>query len=101
MVDPDDLLFLHRSRGEEEVRAGLPEPSRCHPSSPQLKQVPFLFFFLFFLRIISNFVQSGGELGGVDLDKLLEDVEKYTLASHLLWGLWGIISVSYPLCLVR
>jgi len=25
--------------------------------------------------------------------KLLEDVEKYTLASHLIWGLWGIISV--------
>jgi choline/ethanolamine kinase len=24
--------------------------------------------------------------------KLLEDVEKYTLASHLIWGLWGIIS---------
>ncbi|CAA6666245.1 unnamed protein product [Spirodela intermedia] len=35
---------------------------------------------------------AGEELGGVDLDRLLEDVEKYTLASHLLWGLWGIIS---------
>ncbi|GLT60145.1 hypothetical protein SLA2020_368460 [Shorea laevis] len=27
-----------------------------------------------------------------ELDQLLQDVEKYTLASHLVWGLWGIIS---------
>jgi hypothetical protein len=23
-------------------------------------------------------------------------VEKYTLANHLFWGIWGIISVSIP-----
>jgi len=23
---------------------------------------------------------------------LLQSIEKYTLASHLVWGLWGIIS---------
>ncbi|XP_021968854.1 probable choline kinase 2 isoform X3 [Helianthus annuus] len=27
-----------------------------------------------------------------EVDKMLEEVEKYTLASHLLWGLWGVIS---------
>lgn len=30
-----------------------------------------------------------------DIEQLLEDAEKYTLASHLFWGLWGIISVRY------
>ncbi|RVW96988.1 putative choline kinase 2 [Vitis vinifera] len=28
----------------------------------------------------------------LELEVLVQDVEKYTLASHLLWGLWGIIS---------
>jgi choline/ethanolamine kinase len=28
-----------------------------------------------------------------DIKQLLKDAEKYTLASHLFWGLWGIISV--------
>ncbi|GER24677.1 protein kinase superfamily protein [Striga asiatica] len=27
-----------------------------------------------------------------EVDHLLREVEKYTLASHLFWGLWGIIS---------
>ncbi|KAI3981544.1 hypothetical protein MKX01_007464 [Papaver californicum] len=35
---------------------------------------------------------SGDEPADVDVDALVEDVEKYTLASHLVWGLWGIIS---------
>nr|GEY42266.1 hypothetical protein [Tanacetum cinerariifolium] len=28
----------------------------------------------------------------LEVDKMLEEVEKYTLASHLFWGLWGVIS---------
>ncbi|KAK9048908.1 hypothetical protein SSX86_032125, partial [Deinandra increscens subsp. villosa] len=27
-----------------------------------------------------------------EVDSILKEVEKYTLASHLLWGLWGVIS---------
>ncbi|TXG49171.1 hypothetical protein EZV62_025046 [Acer yangbiense] len=34
----------------------------------------------------------GDQLNDVEVNQLLEDVEKYTLASHLIWGLWGIIS---------
>ncbi|EPS60151.1 hypothetical protein M569_14653 [Genlisea aurea] len=26
------------------------------------------------------------------MERWVEDVEKYGLASHLLWGLWGIVS---------
>jgi len=26
------------------------------------------------------------------VENLLQSIEKYTLASHLVWGLWGIIS---------
>ncbi|KAG8385167.1 hypothetical protein BUALT_Bualt03G0013600 [Buddleja alternifolia] len=35
---------------------------------------------------------SGNQPSASDLEHLLQEVEKYTLASHLLWGLWGIIS---------
>eukprot|EP00262_Sarcandra_glabra_P005770 TRINITY_DN1758_c0_g1_i1.p1 TRINITY_DN1758_c0_g1~~TRINITY_DN1758_c0_g1_i1.p1 ORF type:complete len:350 (-),score=69.17 TRINITY_DN1758_c0_g1_i1:75-1124(-) len=35
---------------------------------------------------------SGKETIALEVEKLLRDIEKYTLASHLLWGLWGIIS---------
>jgi hypothetical protein len=27
------------------------------------------------------------------INDLMNSIEKYTLASHLVWGLWGIISV--------
>lgn len=30
------------------------------------------------------------------MEKVVQDVEKYTLANHLFWGIWGIISVSIP-----
>ncbi|KDP40567.1 hypothetical protein JCGZ_24566 [Jatropha curcas] len=35
---------------------------------------------------------SGDQASDIEVKQLLEDVEKYTLASHLFWGLWGIIS---------
>lgn len=43
-----------------------------------------------FLRVYLNI--SGNDSRNAELDQLLQDVEKYTLASHLAWGLWGIIS---------
>ncbi|XP_073299200.1 probable choline kinase 2 isoform X2 [Primulina huaijiensis] len=35
---------------------------------------------------------SGRQPSDFEVEQLVELVEKYTLASHLLWGLWGIIS---------
>ncbi|KAD3337843.1 hypothetical protein E3N88_33364 [Mikania micrantha] len=35
---------------------------------------------------------SGNHPINLDINNILEEVEKYTLASHLLWGLWGVIS---------
>ncbi|KAH8512595.1 hypothetical protein Peur_056594 [Populus x canadensis] len=35
---------------------------------------------------------SGGQPSDNEVEQLLENVEKYKLASHLFWGLWGIIS---------
>ncbi|KAJ6945353.1 hypothetical protein NC651_000415 [Populus alba x Populus x berolinensis] len=35
---------------------------------------------------------SGGLPSDIELEQLLENVEKYKLACHLFWGLWGIIS---------
>jgi hypothetical protein len=37
---------------------------------------------------------AGEEPEAEEVENLLQSVEKYTLASHLVWGLWGIISVS-------
>ncbi|KAI3697584.1 hypothetical protein L6452_30677 [Arctium lappa] len=35
---------------------------------------------------------SGNQPSNLEVDKMLEEIEKYTLASHLHWGLWGVIS---------
>ncbi|KAJ9685284.1 hypothetical protein PVL29_017347 [Vitis rotundifolia] len=43
-----------------------------------------------FLRIYLG--HAGDQPNDLELEVLVQDVEKYTLASHLLWGLWGIIS---------
>ncbi|KAI3455884.1 hypothetical protein Pfo_012547 [Paulownia fortunei] len=43
-----------------------------------------------FLRIYLS--GSGKQPSDVEVEQLLQEVEKYTLASHLLWALWGIIS---------
>lgn len=29
-----------------------------------------------------------------EVNQLVDDAEKYTLANHIFWGLWGLISVS-------
>ncbi|CAA0265381.1 unnamed protein product [Arabidopsis thaliana] len=44
-------------------------------------------------RFIHNYLSSSGEEPKEDdIKQLLKDAGKYTLASHLFWGLWGIIS---------
>nr|XP_043640177.1 probable choline kinase 3 [Erigeron canadensis] len=35
---------------------------------------------------------SGNQPRDEEVDLLIDDIEKYTLANHLFWGLWGIIS---------
>ncbi|XP_010543053.1 PREDICTED: probable choline kinase 3 isoform X2 [Tarenaya hassleriana] len=45
-------------------------------------------------RFICNYLGSSDEepREEEEIQQLLDDVEKYSLASHLFWGLWGIIS---------
>lgn len=44
-------------------------------------------------RFVQAYLSSSEEIPeDTEVENLLEDVEKYALASHLLWGLWGIIS---------
>ncbi|KAK1306783.1 hypothetical protein QJS10_CPA10g00554 [Acorus calamus] len=44
-------------------------------------------------RFIHIYLSSAGENPeDSEVEELVQDTEKYTLASHLLWGLWGIIS---------
>ncbi|KAI4332921.1 hypothetical protein L6164_017791 [Bauhinia variegata] len=35
---------------------------------------------------------SGYQTGDIEVEQLLKDIEKYKLANHLFWGIWGIIS---------
>ncbi|KAK2439975.1 Protein kinase superfamily protein [Trifolium repens] len=44
-------------------------------------------------RFIKAYLSSSGEQPSEsEVEHLLQEVEKYTLANHLFWGLWGIIS---------
>nr|AUS89385.1 protein kinase protein [Sesuvium portulacastrum] len=44
-------------------------------------------------RFLRTYLSSSGhQPSDSEVEKLVRDVEKYTLASHLFWGLWGIIS---------
>jgi len=47
------------------------------------------------MNSVSDSLQSlPGEESEVEVENLIKSIEKYTLASHLVWGLWGIISVG-------
>ncbi|KAJ6412462.1 hypothetical protein OIU84_005505 [Salix udensis] len=44
-------------------------------------------------RFVATYLSSAGKQPSEDeAELLLHEVERYTLASHLFWGLWGIIS---------
>ncbi|KAK9269933.1 hypothetical protein L1049_025737 [Liquidambar formosana] len=43
-----------------------------------------------FIRIYLS--SAGNEPSDTEVEQLVHNVEKYTLANHLFWGLWGIIS---------
>ena len=44
-------------------------------------------------RFIRAYLRSSGEQPSEsEVENLLQAVEKYTLANHLFWGIWGIIS---------
>ncbi|KAL1540584.1 casein kinase (serine/threonine/tyrosine protein kinase), variant 2 [Salvia divinorum] len=42
-------------------------------------------------RFIRKYLSSS-EASETSVDQLADDVERYTLANHLFWGLWGLIS---------
>ncbi|KAA8547059.1 hypothetical protein F0562_003488 [Nyssa sinensis] len=37
-------------------------------------------------------LRRGNQPNDIEVQKLVNDAEKYTLANHLFWGLWGLIS---------
>ncbi|KAI3820322.1 hypothetical protein L1987_07867 [Smallanthus sonchifolius] len=44
-------------------------------------------------RFVQSYLSTKGNIPrDTEVDQLIDDVEKYTLANHLFWGLWGIIS---------
>ncbi|PWA58855.1 choline kinase 1 [Artemisia annua] len=44
-------------------------------------------------RFVQAYLSStGNEPSDEEVVQLIDDIEKYTLANHLFWGLWGIIS---------
>ncbi|CAK9171555.1 unnamed protein product [Ilex paraguariensis] len=44
-------------------------------------------------RFVRRYLSSSGnEPSETEVEQLANDAEKYTLANHLFWGLWGIIS---------
>ncbi|KAL2232093.1 probable choline kinase 1 [Sesamum indicum] len=44
-------------------------------------------------RFVQQYLRSAGdEPSDAAIEQLADDVEKYTLANHIFWGLWGLIS---------
>lgn len=43
-------------------------------------------------QFVRTYLSSSGEESEEEVENLIKSIEKYTLASHLVWGLWGIIS---------
>ncbi|KAL8226371.1 hypothetical protein R6Q57_016203 [Mikania cordata] len=44
-------------------------------------------------RFVQSYLSSTGKQPSDDeVDQLIDDIERYTLANHIFWGLWGIIS---------
>lgn len=46
-------------------------------------------------RFVQAYLSSSGEQPrDSEMEELLQEIEKYTLANHLFWGVWGIISAQ-------
>ncbi|KAG5150089.1 hypothetical protein JHK82_016970 [Glycine max] len=46
-------------------------------------------------RFVQAYLSTSGEqLSNSEVEQLLQEIEKYTLANHLFWGVWGIISAQ-------
>ncbi|CAL0311033.1 unnamed protein product [Lupinus luteus] len=46
-------------------------------------------------RFVRAYLSSSGEQpDDGEVEQLLQEIEKYTLANHLFWGIWGIISAQ-------
>ncbi|KAG5525345.1 hypothetical protein RHGRI_031875 [Rhododendron griersonianum] len=43
-------------------------------------------------HVLDYSVYPGNQPSDNEVEQLMDDAEKYTLANHLFWGLWGIIS---------
>lgn len=44
-------------------------------------------------QFVQTYLSSSGDKSDAEeVENLIKSIEKYTLASHLVWGLWGIIS---------
>ncbi|KAL0324895.1 UNVERIFIED_CONTAM: putative choline kinase [Sesamum calycinum] len=44
-------------------------------------------------RFVQQYLRSAGdEPSDEAIEQLADDIEKYTLANHIFWGLWGLIS---------
>jgi thiamine kinase-like enzyme len=71
------------------------EPAKMHPNRyPTLaEQVRFLESYLDERDLAQGTVSSSFQRQN-DIQQLLREVEGYVLASHFMWGLWGLIQAN-------
>ena len=48
-----------------------------------------------FIVATSNSLHTGNKPSNAKVNQLVKATEKYTLANHLFWGRWGLISVRF------
>lgn len=59
--------------------------SENYPSSKQIDD---------FITIYLKKVSSGSSPNEQEKKQLLEEISLFTLASHLFWGIWGVVNVN-------
>lgn len=46
------------------------------------------------LNFIRSYLKNTGKEGPAEEEQILMEIKLFTLASHLFWGLWGIVNAK-------
>ena len=79
---------------EVSSHSSLQSSNSCDKNRNHISEDDFSEFHTCLLILFRNSC-AGKKPSKTEVDQLVNVAEKYTLASHLFWGLWGLISVSF------
>lgn len=68
--------------------------SFSHPLLYEIITMILIYYKIKKIKKLIHLLNAGDQPNDKEVDQLVMDAEKYTLANHIFWGLWGVISVS-------